>query len=73
MKVNISVDLEDLNDAFIESLRDAYILNHKPNKIDNSDEVIPVDQEFLDAVDLVLRYYQDYAQQKVWDSIKEGL
>lgn len=73
MRLDITLTDDQIDQITMYSLRDAYRLNSKPDKIDNSEEYIPVDQEFLDAVDLVLRYYQNAKQQQEWDIEKETL
>lgn len=70
MRIEVDIDLDDLDAVVRESLRDAYLYNCEPNKIDNSDYVIEPDHEFLKAVDLVLRYYQNAAEQAEWDAMK---
>jgi len=68
----MTIDLteDQIDEIAMHSLRDAYRFNCKPDKIDNSDEIIPVDNDFLDAVDLVLRYYQNAEQQQEWEMEK---
>lgn len=70
MKLEIDLTEDQMDEIAMYSLREAYRLNSHPNKIDNSDEEIPVDNEFLDAVDLVLRYFQNYKQQQEWEMEK---
>lgn len=73
MKIDIDLTDDQIDEITMYSLRDAYRLNKFPIKYDNSEEYIPVDQEFLDAVDMVLRYYQNAKQQQEWDIEKETL
>lgn len=73
MRIEVDIDLDDLDAVVRESLREAYFYNLAPNKIDNSDEVIEPDYEFLKAVDLVLRYYQNAAEQAEWDAMKPSV
>lgn len=68
VKVDIHSDFVD--DIVIASLREAYKLNLHPTKIDHAEEYIEPDFEFLDAVDLVLRYYQNHQKQQEWEKIK---
>lgn len=67
MRIDVNLTDEQLDEITMHSLRDAYRFNSKPNRIDNSDDEIPVDQEFLDAVNLVLRYYQNAKEQQEWE------
>lgn len=70
MKLEIELTDSQIDEITMYSLRDAYRLNCNPDKIDNSEEYIPVDKEFLDAVDLVLRYYQNAKEQQEWEMEK---
>ena len=77
MKVNVDVDIE-LNDSqkdeiVVESLKDAYRINCEPDKYDCSDETIPPDDEFLNALDLVINYFSTNDQYQEWLSVKETL
>lgn len=67
MRIDITLTDDQVDEIAMHSLRDAYRLNTKPNRIDNSEDEIPVDQEFLDAVNLVLRYYQNAKEQQEWE------
>ena len=66
MKIEVDISDEMLDLAILESLKDAYRLNCKPNKIDCSEDEIPVDEEFLNAVDLVISYYTNQEQYQQW-------
>ncbi len=66
MKIEVSIDDEMLDRAILESLKEAYRMNCQPNKIDCSDEEISVDDEFLNAVDLVISYYTNQEQYQEW-------
>lgn len=70
MKITIDLTEDQIDEITMHSLRDAYRFNCKPDKIDNSDDDIPVDNDFLDVVDLVLRYYQNAEQQQEWEMEK---
>jgi len=77
MKVNVDVDIK-LNDSqkdeiVVESLKDAYRINCEPDKYDCSDETIPPDDEFLNALDLVINYFSTNDQYQEWLSVKETL
>ena len=77
MKVNVDVDI-DLNDSqkdeiVVESLKDAYRINCEPDKYDCSDETIPPDDEFLNALDLVINYFSTSDQYQEWLKVKETL
>jgi len=77
MKVNVNVDLDiELNDSqkdeiTVESLKDAYRINCEPDKYDCSDETIPPDEEFLNALDLVISYFTNSDQYQEWLKVKE--
>ena len=71
--VPIDIDSDMADSIVIASLRSAYKLNLHPTKIDNSEEYIEPDFEFLYAVDMVLRYYQDAKKQAEWDEEKVKL
>ena len=77
MKVNVDVDIK-LNDSqkdeiTLESLKDAYRINCEPDKYDCSDETIPPDDEFLNALDLVINYFSTSDQYQEWLKVKETL
>jgi len=77
MKVSVDLDIE-LNDSqkdeiVVESLKDAYRINCEPDKYDCSDETIPPDDEFLNALDLVINYFSTNDQYQEWLSVKETL
>jgi hypothetical protein len=77
MKVNVDVDIK-LNDSqkdeiVVESLKDAYRINCEPDKYDCSDETIPPDDEFLNALDLVINYFSTNDQYQEWLKVKETL
>jgi hypothetical protein len=70
MKVSVDLDIE-LNDIqkdeiALEALKDAYRLNCMPDKYDCSDETIPPDDEFLNALDLVINYFTNNDQYQEW-------
>ena len=66
MKIEVNIPDEMLDLAILESLKEAYRMNAQPNKIDCSEDEIPVDEEFLNAVDLVISYYTNQEQYQQW-------
>lgn len=66
MKIEVNINDEMFDRMIVESLKDAYKLNAKPDKIDCSEDEIPVDEEFLNAVDLVISYYTNQEQYQQW-------
>jgi hypothetical protein len=73
MKIEVNINDEMLDQAILESLKEAYRMNCKIDKIDCSDEEIPVDEEFLNAVDLVISYYTNAEQYRAWVNEKTNL
>ncbi len=71
MKVEFNIPDPQIDRMVVESLKEAYRLNCKPDKIDNSDDVIGVDDELLNAFDLVISYhvtqeeYQEWVNEKI--------
>lgn len=64
---NIKNILETLEDeVVIESLKNAYDLNRKPDKVDNSDDVLEPERELLDAILKVLGYYMPPSDYAAW-------
>lgn len=57
MKRSIYVDDEMLDRLIINELKDAFMLNKGPDKIDCSDHYLDVDTQLLYSLDNVLRYY----------------
>lgn len=66
MKVEVEINDEMFDRAIVESLKEAYRMNCNPDKIDCSEDEIPVDDEFLNAVDLVISYYTNHEQYQAW-------
>ena len=68
---NIAEFLEDHEDEIVViALKKYYDLCKKPDKIDNSDDVIEPDQEILDAIALVLKDFMAPTDYLKWvDSI----
>lgn len=71
--VEVKIYDDDVDKLVIEELKEAYRLNCKPNKIDNSDEEIEPDHEFLKAVDLVMEYFMNAEDLKKWEKEKKEL
>lgn len=71
--VEVLISNEDLDKIVVQELKNAYRMNAVPNKIDCSDDVIPVDQEFLNSVDHVLEYFLNSNQLKEWEQEKAEL
>jgi hypothetical protein len=71
MKVEVNIPDPQIDRMVVESLKEAYRLNCKPDKIDNSDDVIGVDDELLNAFYLVISYhvtqeeYQEWVNEKI--------
>lgn len=57
MKRSIYVDDEMLDRLIINELKDAYMLNKDPDKIDCSDDYLEPDFKLLYNIEGVLRYY----------------
>lgn len=71
--VEVLISNEDIDKMVVEELKNAYRMNAVPNKIDCSDDVIPVDQEFLKSVDHVLEYFLNSNQLKEWEQEKADM
>lgn len=71
--VEVLISNEDVDKMVVEELKNAYRMNAVPNKIDCSDDVIPIDQEFLKSVDHVLEYFLNTNQLKEWEAEKAEL
>ena len=65
MKVTVNIPSETIDDLVVQVLKDYHKLCMVPNKIDNSDEVIPPDQELLEALERVL---YDFLTEKEYDA-----
>ena len=68
--VEVKIYDEDVDKFVIDALKDAYHLNAEHNKIDNSDDAIEPDVEFLKAVDFVLEYFMNANQLAEWEKEK---
>lgn len=73
MKIEVDINDEMFDRVIVESLKEAYRMNCNPDKIDCSDDEIPVDEEFLNAVDLVISYYTNHEQYQQWVNEKINL
>lgn len=60
MKIEVNINDEMFDRAIIESLKEAYKMNCDPNQVEF------VDDEFLNAVDLVISYYTNHEQYQAW-------
>ena len=54
MKVTVNIPQETLDDLVVRVLKDYHKLCMIPNKIDNSDEVTPPNEDIIDALEVVL-------------------
>ena len=70
MKLDITLSDDDMDKITVLSLKDAYRFNAGYNTIDNSDERIEPDYEFLKSVDHVLEYFLNQNQQQEWQAQK---
>lgn len=73
MKMEVIMSDEDLDRITIYSLKEAYKVNSGYNKIDNSEERIEPDYDFLRSVDHVLEYFLDYNQRQIWELEKRAI
>lgn len=70
MKIEVNIDDEMFDLAIVESLKEAYRMNCMPDKIDCSDDTIPVDEELLSALNMVISYYSSREQYEAWANEK---
>lgn len=70
MKVCFELSDDQLDAMAIFALKEAYRFNAGYNTIDNSDEKIDPDYDFLKSVDHVLQYFLNYEQTKIWNREK---
>jgi hypothetical protein len=66
MKMNIDLDLDQISKIVLEALKEDYRMNCKSDKIDNSDDMIPPDEELLSALNMVISYYSSREQYEEW-------
>lgn len=70
MKVVVNLEEYQIDTIVVYSLKEAYRLNAGVNKIDNSEEKIDPDYEFLRSVDHVLEYYLNFDERRIWNQEK---
>jgi|688.fasta_scaffold25162_18 hypothetical protein len=70
MKVVVNLEEYQIDTMVVYSLKEAYRLNAGVNKIDNSEEKIDPDYEFLRSVDHVLEYYLNFDERRIWNQEK---
>jgi hypothetical protein len=66
MKVTFELGQADIEKLVIGELKAYHELCMQPNKIDNSDEVIPPDQDIIDALEMVLFHYLNEKDYDAW-------
>ncbi len=66
MKVTFELGQADIDELVIGELKAYHKLCMIPNKIDNSDEVIPPDQDIIDALERVLYDYLTEQEYDAW-------
>ena len=59
---------QQIEKIVIDDLKFAYKLNSKPNRIDCSDDILDPDQDLLDSIKHLLRYYMTSAEYEQWES-----
>lgn len=57
---------DDVDDIVIKELQACYAMNNIPDKYDCSDDVIPPDEVFLEALEMVLAYYMPFRDFDKW-------
>ena len=62
----MSTTVQLIERLVVEELKLAYRLNCKPSKIDNSDEYVEPDEEFLHSIVRVLEYYMPPLEFSKW-------
>jgi hypothetical protein len=75
MHTNVEVEITDeqMDKITLINLKGAYRLEAVPNRIDCSDDVIPVDEEMLDALNMVISYYSTREQYENWAKERDSL
>jgi ADP-dependent phosphofructokinase/glucokinase len=66
MKIEVNIPDPQIDRMVVESLKESYRLNCKPDKIDNSGDVIDVDYALLNAFNTVISYYSTHEEYKEW-------
>ena len=59
---------QQIEKIVIDDLKIAYKLNSRPDRIDCSDDVLDPDQDLLDSIKHLLRYYMTSAEYEQWES-----
>lgn len=59
---------QQIEKIVIDDLKFAYKLNSKPNRIDCSDDILDPDQDLLDSIKHLLRYYMNSEEYEQWES-----
>lgn len=59
---------QQIEKIVIDDLKFACELNSKPNRIDCSDDILDPDQDLLDSIKHLLRYYMTSAEYEQWES-----
>lgn len=59
---------QQIEKIVIDDLKFAYKLNSRPDRIDCSDDVLDPDQDLLDSIKHLLRYYMTSAEYEQWES-----
>jgi hypothetical protein len=72
ISVEVELTYDQIDQVVVKELRECYRLNSKPIKIDCSDDCIEPDEEFLQALEVVLNYYQNQSEKLEWAKEKKG-
>ena len=65
--VKIKLVDDQIDRIIIDELKNDYRINLGPNRIDCSDDVLDPDQDLLDAIKRVLRYYMNTQEYERWE------
>jgi len=65
--VKIKLVDDQIDRIIIDELKNDYRINLVPNRIDCSDDVLDPDQDLLDAIKRVLRYYMNTQEYERWE------
>jgi len=71
-KLTFTLTWDQIDDIVVHSLKSSYRTNSKPDKIDCSDYYLGVDDELLNAIDVVLHYYMTTEQKDEWTKEKKS-
>lgn len=69
MQINLPDDFIDY--LVVESLKEHYTLCSKPDKIDNSDDIIEPDERLLLSIERILEDYMTSWDFNIWQTEKE--